>query len=129
MFVMLDIEDLAGMSIEELEEHIQELCIEKVEQAARVKLLDSPLGQEEIKRWEQRVEETRSAYGRIKIAEASDRDIVMAFVEQRCKERLALDELAALNSAKKVYESLDEYHGKCNSTLSLKKKQARVARK
>jgi len=121
-------ETLAGMSVEDLRVHIQELCFEKKEQAARLAELNSAIGQEAVRRLTHRLQRTRERYARIGISGKTDRDIVMAFVENRAAERFIAEELEALNSAKEVADALDKYHALCDNALKTREKAEKRSR-
>ena len=120
-------EELGQMTLAELAEHVQDLCLEKKSQAQRVKLMDSALGQEELSRWRERLKTIMVRYSAIRIGD-SDRDVVIDLASTQCYEKLIREEIAVLESAKKVADGLDRYHALCDSVIAMKGKQERIAR-
>lgn len=120
--------ELAAMPIQDLQEHLQEVCFEKKELAETVKFFDSPLGQHAIGEWRKRLDEALLRYGKIRVTGVQDRDIVMAFVENRCAELFLRDEIERMEGVKKRYDGLDKYQALCESVIKSKEKSARTAR-
>ena len=120
--------ELVQMLPEALREHIQDICLEKKEQQQRVNTIKSPLGVEQVARWEAKLADTLNRYSRIRVANMPDRDIVLAFIETRNRETFIREELDALRGAEKVYEKLDAYHALCQDVLKKREEAQRRAR-
>jgi len=125
---MLEASDLAAMSAEDIRQHIQDVCFAKKEVAKLVVETDSAVGASVVARFERRLEAVLRNYGKIQVSGATDRDIVMAFVENRCAERFLREELAELASAKNDADALDTYHKLCETALKSKERSERTAR-
>ena len=121
-------EEMVQLTVEQFQAHIQELCLEKNRLSSKRKLMASQLGQEALARWAGMLEDARKRYANIAVVDKSDRDIVMAFVENRAWEKFITSEMDAMNSAESDYKALDTYHELCNSMLDDKIKTERRSR-
>ena len=120
--------EMAQMGEESLKSLQEEIAEAKKNVAAIAGDCDSAAGKHILERLIARLDEIRGQYGRISVAGKGDRDIVMAFMENRIAEQFVQEEIDSFSDAKKTLESLDEAQAICNSILVLREKSNRTER-
>lgn len=126
---MVEKEQLAQMTLDELKQFKSEVMEQRYAMKDRVAELNTEIGKRILARKKSELEKVRREYNEIKVLGQNPQDVILKLHLCQSRERFLSKDIEDIEKPKKVVDLFDKQLTLCNNIRQLKEKKSQMERK